>query len=74
MCEREWQCVCEGRQRVSGRARRASGSVCQFSEVMNETGCLKKKEQFLYTRTAVNPCDVIYCMMCTFRVTIRPII
>ena len=30
MCAREWQCVCvfERRQRVSGRARRASGSVC----------------------------------------------
>ena len=28
-------CVC-----VSGRARRASGSVCQFSEVMNESGCV----------------------------------
>ena len=25
---------------VSGRARRESSSVCQFSEVMNQSGCV----------------------------------
>ena len=29
-------CVC-----VSGRARRASGTVCQLSEVMNESSCVR---------------------------------
>ena len=38
MCVREnGVCVC-----VSGRARRACVSVCQFSEVMNESGCVCK--------------------------------
>ena len=34
MCVRQHgKCVC-------GRARRASGSVCQLSEVRNESGCI----------------------------------
>ena len=31
-------------------------------------------KHFIYTRVAVNSCIVMYCMMCTFRVMLRPIL
>ena len=43
MCAQEWQCVCVWVSGRARRARRASGSVCQFSEVMNESGCVKNR-------------------------------